>query len=219
MTYIKGVLSMKTEEIIITSKGKGMQRALDTTEAFSLSMGFSKRDSLRTRLLAEETLSMVRSIVEDFEASFWMESLPHCSCELHLLAKADINYHKKQKLIEASTSRRNEASVGIMGKIKDFIEDSIFYTGETFGLTTAAQYSLGMVAYAEIQMWSLQQYRKDIEQMKLEQEDADIDDLLEELERSIIASIADDVRVSVKDNDVEMVIRKNFPMPLTSRDK
>ena len=61
-------------------------------------------------------------------------------------------------------------------------------------------------------MWSLQQYRKDVEQLRLEREDADIDAKLEELERSIVAAIAEDVRVSVKDNEVEMVIRKDFPM-------
>jgi hypothetical protein len=99
-----------------------------------------------------------------------------------------------------------------MGKIKDFIEDSLFYTGEAFGTSTTSQYSLGTVAYSEIQMWSLQQYRKDVEQLRLEQEDADIDAKLEELERSIVAAIAEDVRVSVKDNEVEMVIRKDFPM-------
>ena len=203
---------MKTGEIIITSKGEGMQRALDTVEAFSLSMGFNRRDSLRARLLAEETMSMVRSIVQDFEAKFWMESMPDCSCELHLLAKADMDYRKKHKLVRASTNQRNEASVGIMGKIKDFIEDSLFYTGEAFGTSTTSQYSLGTVAYSEIQMWSLQQYRKDVEQLRLEREDADIDAQLEELERSIVAAIAEDVRVSVKDNEVEMVIRKNFPM-------
>jgi hypothetical protein len=181
-------------------------------EAFSLSMGFNRRDSLRARLLAEETMSMVRSIVQDFEAEFWMESMPDCSCELHLLAKADMDYRKKHKLVRASTSQRNEASVGIMGKIKDFIEDSLFYTGEAFGTSTTSQYSLGTVAYSEIQMWSLQQYRKDVEQLRLEREDANIDAKLEELERSIVAAIAEDVRVSVKDNEVEMVIRKDFPM-------
>ena len=121
-----------------------------------------------------------------------------------------MDYRKKHKLVRASTSQRNEASVGIMGKIKDFIEDSLFYTGEAFGTSTTSQYSLGTVAYSEIQMWSLQQYRQDVQEQKEKGDDEAIDDLLDELEKSIVANIADDVKVSVKGNSIEMIIRKNF---------
>lgn len=203
---------MKTNEIVVTSKGDGMALALDTVEAFSLHMGFNRRDSLRTRLLAEETMSMVRSIVQDFEATFWMESMPDCTCELHLLAKADVDARKKHQLVEASTNKRNEASVGIMGKIKDFIEDHLYYAGDALGVSTTSQYPLGSITYAEIQMWSLQQYRKDMEGLMQEKEDAEITLLLDEMERSIVATIADDVKVAVKDNDIELTIRKNFPI-------
>ena len=64
---------MKTEKIVVSSNGRGMTMALDEVEAFSHSMGFDERSSMRARLLAEETMSMVRAIVEDFEADFWME--------------------------------------------------------------------------------------------------------------------------------------------------
>ena len=69
---------------------KGMSEALDEVELFSGSMGFDKHSTLRVRLLAEETLSMVRSIIDDFKADFWMESTDKCNCELHLLAVADM---------------------------------------------------------------------------------------------------------------------------------
>ena len=61
---------MKTEKIVVSSNGRGMTAALDEVEAFSRSMGFDERSSMRARLLAEETMSMVRAIVEDFEADF-----------------------------------------------------------------------------------------------------------------------------------------------------
>ena len=189
---------MKTKKITIHSNGQGMEKALDTVEAFSLHMGFNLRDSRRARLLAEETLSMVRGIVMDFEAEFWMESMPDCSCELHLLAIADMDYAKKHNLVATSTQQRNEASVGIMGKIRDFIDPRL----------------MGNVSYADIQVWSLQQYRKDMEELKQEEADSDLTERLEELERSIVANIADDVQVSVEGDNIEMVIRKNFPMTI-----
>ena len=201
---------MKTDKVIVSSNGSGMADALDEVESFSLSMGFDERNSRRTRLLAEETMSMVRSIVEDFEADFWMESTEECSCELHLLAVADMDYKKKQDLIIASTRQRNEASVGIMGKIKDFIEGSLFYLGRGGAMSSEDPRLVGCATFAEIQMWTLHQYRDYLEQEQDEGEDMDA--LLDELEQSIVANIADDVRVSVKGNDIELIIRKNFPV-------
>ncbi len=201
---------MKTEKTVVSSNGRGMTAALDEVEAFSRSMGFDERSSMRARLLAEETMSMVRAIVEDFEADFWIESTEVCSCELHLLAVADMNFKKRQDLISTSTRKRNEASVGIMGKIKDFIEGSLFYLGSGSNRPVGDYHMVGCVSYEEIQLWSLEQYRLCLAKDKEEGED--VDALFEELEKSIVANIADDVRVSVQDDNIEMIIRKNFPI-------
>ena len=168
---------MKTEKIVVSSNGRGMTMALDEVEAFSRAMGFDERSSMRARLLAEETMSMVRAIVED---------------------------------LNTSTHKRNEASVGIMGKIKDFIEGSLFYLGSGSNRPVGDYHMVGCVSYEEIQLWSLEQYRLCLE--KDREEGADVDALFDELEKSIVANIADDVRVSVQDDNIEMIIRKNFPI-------
>lgn len=199
---------MKTPKVVVSSNGSGMVKALDEVESFSKLMGFDQRSSLRARLLAEETLSMVRAIVEEFKAEFWMESTDECSCELHLLAVADMDYKRRQDLIAASTNKRNEASIGIMGKIKDFIEGSMFYLGFGRELPETDPRLVGCVSFAEIHTWSLYQYRNYLEE---QDEGTDTDAMLEELERSIVANIADDVRVSVDGSNIEMMIFKNFP--------
>ena len=86
---------MKTSKIKVNSRGYGMEYALDEVEDFSRLMGFDERSARRARLLAEETMSMVRAIVDEFSASFWMESTPECNCELHLQAEAPMDYDKK----------------------------------------------------------------------------------------------------------------------------
>lgn len=205
---------MKTSKIKVNSRGYGMEYALDEVEDFSRLMGFDERSARRARLLAEETMSMVRAIVDEFSASFWMESTPECNCELHLQAEATMDYDKKQELISASTQQRNEASVGIMGKIKDFIEDSMYNMRDGASVAVGDSQAMGMggVVIADIYMWSLQQYRQDVQEQKEKGDDEAIDDLLDELEKSIVANIADDVKVSVKGNSIEMIIRKNFPL-------
>ena len=59
---------MRTTKIKVNSLGYGMEAALDEVESFSAGMGFGERSARRARLLAEETMSMVRAIVEDFSA-------------------------------------------------------------------------------------------------------------------------------------------------------
>ena len=205
---------MKTSKIKVNSRGYGMEYALDEVEDFSRLMGFDERSARRARLLAEETMSMVRAIVDEFSASFWMESTPECNCELHLQAEAPMDYDKKQELISASTKQRNEASVGIMGKIKDFIEDSLYNMQDGASVAIGESQAMGMVGMVmnDIHMWSwsLEQYRQDVQEQKEKGDDEAIDDLLDELEKSIVANIADDVKVSVKGNSIEMIIRKNF---------
>lgn len=205
---------MKTSKIKVNSRGYGMEYALDEVEDFSRLMGFDERSARRARLLAEETMSMVRAIVDEFSASFWMESTPECNCELHLQAEAPMDYDKKQELISASTKQRNEASVGIMGKIKDFIEDSLYNMQDGASVAIGESQAMGMAGMVmnDIHMWSwsLEQYRQDVQEQKEKGDDEAIDDLLDELEKSIVANIADDVKVSVKGNSIEMIIRKNF---------
>lgn len=204
---------MKTDKITINSSGYGMEDALDETEAFSKHMGFDERSARRTRLLAEETMSMVRAIVQDFVADFWMESTEECSCTLHLRAETPMNYTKKQELIAASSAHHNEASVGIMGKIHDFIEDSLYNMADGMHANMGAPEfmcvggaAMGMDGY----MWSLDKYREDVEQTNSEEEN--MAEALDELEKSIVANIADNIRVYVKGNSIEMIIEKNFPV-------
>lgn len=202
---------MRTSKIKVNSLGYGMETALDEVESFSSLMGFGERSARRARLLAEETMSMVRAIVDDFSADFWMEGSPDGSCELHLLADTVMNYDKKQELISASSKQRNEASVGIMGKIKDFIEDSLYNMKDGATVSVGDMHCMGMGGIGmtpDAYMWSLEQYREDVE--KKADEDAEMEEVLDELEKSIVANIADDVQVSVEGNHIEMIIRKKF---------
>ena len=42
--------------------------------------------------------AQLRLLKEDFEADFWVESTEGCSCELHLLAVAELDYKKRQEV-------------------------------------------------------------------------------------------------------------------------
>ena len=57
-------------------------------------------------------------------------------------------------------------------------------------------------------IWSLAKYRQSVDEARAS--DQDTTEAWDELEKSIVASIADDVRVGVKGDTVELVIEKRL---------
>ena len=211
---------MQTDKIRVASNGSGREQALLEAEKYAQYGGLGKKDALQLRLLTEETLGMVTAIAEDFDADFWIENAETGVCRLHLIANTDMNYAKKKDLVAVSTSGRNEAAKGFMGRIRELIENVLTYEGEKLdplaariGANPAYFATMGMcepdvmATDSMLCLWSLERYREAIAE---NQESSQTDqDAWDELEKSIVASIADDVRVSVSGSTVELVIEKN----------
>ncbi len=210
---------MQTDRIKVASDGSGREQALLEAEKFAQYVGLDHKKGLQIRLLTEETLGMVAAIAEDFDAEFWLENTPAGGCRIHLIAKTEMNYGKKKELVAVSTSGRNEAAKGFMGKIRELIEDIIYAEEEEMeglaatGADPAMFASMGMcdtdamVTDSMIYLWSLERYRASID----EQQEAspDVQEAWDELEKSIVASIADNVLVSVSGETVELLIEKD----------
>ena len=63
---------MQTEKIKVNSKGKGLAKVLNETERFASEQGYEKKYALHLRLLAEESLNMLRSLTGSFQGEFWL---------------------------------------------------------------------------------------------------------------------------------------------------
>ena len=208
------IQKITTEKVKITNTGSGMPQALSMTEEAAGLLHLSTKDGLRARLLAEETLSMVRSVAGEFSADFWIElDEAERSFAIHLEAKSELDYPKRQELLSVSTTGKNVAHTGIMDKIRGMIEAGIYGVEESFRLQ--AEYGTGMFAVGALGVpddgmsealysWSMQKYRADVEANDDDTESAD------ELEKSIIANIADDVRVGIRKDSLELVAVKKF---------
>lgn len=204
---------MVTEHIGISNGGDGMNDALSMADGFAVSLGLTKKEAFHIRLLAEEMFNMVRAITGGFNAFFWIDE-ENRVCRLHLeSAKIDLDYGKRRELLSVSTQGENTASRGIMEKIRDIVEAGLYNISE--GYNIQAQYGIGMFNYGVVGIndtamsdavfaWSMQKYKDEIESRAEEIEAQD------ELEKSIIANIADDVRVGVKKDSLEIVIVKKF---------
>ena len=149
---------------------------------------------------------MLPYIIDEFEGEFWIE-YEEGVCRVKASVKIpELTASKKEDLIEVAKNKQNAAAVGVVGKIRNAIEtlflgeDALltsFYTSASaFRLATG--YSEG-VDYSYL--WSLEQYRSTVEREG---------DAWDELEKSVIAAVADDVIVGVKGKRADIIIVKKF---------
>ncbi len=207
----------RSEEIIINNSDERTVAALEMADKFIRTQGLTGKDALHLRLLAEETLGMVQAMTGDFKAIFWIEC-DELEYRIRLTAKTNMDLKKKNDLLSVSTSGKNAAVKGFMGKIREIIENSsLNYTdvmkfqqeyGSGYvdygfmGLDRQEGMSVGMNQY----VWSLKNYRTALEDAAKRHEPAKV--AWDELEKSIVASLAQDVIVGVKKNRVDMIIIK-----------
>lgn len=206
---------MKTDRIAINNQGIGMTAAFAELEKFAQYQGLDRKETLRLRLLAEEMFGMVQGIVGDFGAYFWLEGEKK-KTELHLEAYTTIDIDKREELLSISSSGRNMAAKGVMGKLRDLMENYLLnyedinrYAADS-GVNLFSYDDYGMM-YAGMDWtshyWSLERYKNGVEEHMGETSAVQAWD---ELEKSIVGKLADDVLVGVRSNKLELIIKKNF---------
>jgi len=204
---------MQTDKIMITSSGAGFVEALEEATKFAEYTGLDRKSALKVRLLTEETLGLIGAITGEFNALFSIESDKDCSVRIHLTAKTEMDFEKRKELIDASTDKKNASAKGFMGKIRQLIENAMYSVDEVGSLSV--EYGDSSLMYGNMGMmettpsnfiWSLNSYRTSVETAS--QNDDAAKEAWDELEKSIVASIADDVKVGIKGSTVELVIEK-----------
>ncbi len=175
-------------------------------------MDVSQKDAMHLKLLVEEVAGMLRTLTLDYEAMFWFEKYKH-ECCLKVSGKTEMDIMKKKDLIDISSSKKNSAAKGIMGKIGDVIENGLLNYEEVSRLSQ--MYGGACVDYGSMGiyggspdsmvpgvMWSLRDYREALGGVEGE----DAREAWDELERSIVASLSGDVLVSVKKDRMDLTV-------------
>lgn len=194
---------MKSEVIAVSSKGMGMDGALLQADQTAKQLGLSDREALRMRLLVEEMMSMMRSIIGQLEGKFWIETDDN-AYRLVLQTKTLMDAEQRAQLLSASTSGKNEAHRGIMGKLRAFFEPIPVLDTPAFLVETVA---IPGNENGEL-TWSLEAYRERLARRRDTSEEAQAE--WDELEKSVVSHIADNIQVSIRNNDVEVVFLKKL---------
>lgn len=198
---------MKSNICKIEKGTSDLDAILKESERVAEYNGLTHKQTLQLRLLCEELDGMLPKLIDDFEGELWID-FEDGVCKLNVSIRIpEFNVEKKNELISIAKNNKNSAAVGIVGKIRNAIEnffldeermEALALSSGTFGLD--AGYCEGMnYSY----LWKLTEYRSNVS--KEEQAEA-----YDELEKSVIACVADDVIVGVKGNCAEIVIVKKF---------
>ena len=192
---------MKTDVIMISNKGQDMDKALLQAEKTAQYKELGDKEALQLRLLTEEMLAMMRSITGTAEGRFWIEDeAENGEYRLHLQVETVVDFDKREKLLAASSSGKNEAARGLMGKIRAFFDP---LDGIPVYMNVSAD---NMNTHMS---WSMRSYQEQI-RLQLAENREGAKEAWDELEKSVVSHVADDIKVSIRGREVEMVIIKKF---------
>ncbi len=206
---------MKTDVITISPMGDGMAEALRQTEMAATYRGLTPKESLRLRLLSEEMLGMLRTVVGDERSSFWVEAEDK-DFSLHLSTRVRMNSDMREELLKTATSGKNAAVKGFMSRVRDIFTQ----LGEPDGDRTpiapmnygfsyvdvdSFDASTGVTTHGLLYGWSMKEYKNALEDHRAEEPEK-----WDELEKSITARLADEVKIFIRGKAVEMVVEKAF---------
>lgn len=199
---------MRTDIIEVSSWDDRISTVLSHVEKMAVYKELPPKQTMHLRLLAEEMMSMMRSITRGMHGEFWIEDEDQVY-ELHLRVRTVMDSEKREQLLSAASSGKNESARGLMGRLRDFFDrgadaDVNAYTSPLMlggmyedSSTPALNWDWSLERYVEA-------YRND-HHVTAEQKEA-----WDELEKSVVARVADDVLVSIRGGTVEMVIIKKM---------
>ena len=201
---------MKSATVCVSSEESGIREALTMTEKCGTEQGLDQKSNLRLRLLSEELLGMLRGIAGKVEAEYWIEN-ENKNFELHMKADVNLTSEMREQLLAAASSGKNEAAKSFMGRIRFMIAGVLLSVKEALpyamiGAGTACP--MGGYAGENSAVWTMTLYRENVR--KQFGEDPEANEAWDQLEKSIVANIADDVKVKIVGRNVEIVVCKAF---------
>ena len=173
---------MKSDIIKIDNSGNGFQEALAQTTKTAQFRNLTHKETLQLRLCAEEMLSLARSVTGEMQATFWLESEGK-QFDMHLSTKTIMDKEKRNNLIASATSRKNEAASSFLGKLRDAFEEA---------MVTEVDYSIPEDAVNDLANHPI------------------VIPEWDEYEQSILREVADEVKIAVRGDTVDMTITKSY---------
>ena len=176
---------MKSDVVQVDNMEHGYREAREQTVKSAIFRGLDRQNILHLQLLTEEMLSMVHSIAGELKAFFWVESEGN-TFDLHLTSEIVMDRETRQMLIDASTSKKNEAAGSFLGKLRNVFEEArVSNTERTY-------FELPLDVQVDVTGREIQGTEWD------------------RFEQSVLHRMANGVKIFIRGKDVHMVVTKVF---------
>ena len=187
----------------IYTEKHGMETILAEMDRIGEFCKLSRLSAGRLRLVAEEMLALTVRLFDNLKYDFYVESDEN-HFTLNLIADTDVTKSKKDKMLSLSKSGKNKATQGLFGKISAVFE-SLLMNGSEYGRIYIPYYdSMGIMTY-----FALSAYRDEVDALPYTAKE-ERQEKWDGLEKSIIATLAKDVVIGVRNNKVEMIVTADF---------
>ena len=184
---------------------KDLDAILKESEKVAVYNELNHKQTLQLRLLCEELDGMLPKIIDDFDGDFWID-FEDGVCRVNLSIQfAKFTSNKKKELLSLAKDKKNASVKGIVAKVRAAIEE-FFLDEENINAMSMMSEFDGMTGGSCVESsyyWSLDQYKTAVRQAKKAE-------AWDEIEKSVIASVADDVIVGVKGLQANITIVKKF---------
>lgn len=202
---------MKTDIYKFGKDSANFESISDIAAKLAAYNGLSKKQELKLTLLCEELIEMLPNLLAYGKGEFWIEN-EGTTYRIHALVEAGslLSSTERNKVLSVSSSGKNAAATGILNKIRAAAEvmlatysQSSAMTNEAYADRYSDSYNMGQIDQPSdyTNQWSLSQYKENAKGDK---------EAWDELEKSVIANLADDVTVGIISGKVEIVAVKNF---------
>lgn len=201
---------MRTEKFIVSGDESRISAALKVIEEFGKGAGLDKKEDLHLRLLAEELFGMLRGIAGETESECGISGEGK-KIQINLKSQIALTQKMREQLISVSTSGKNSATAGFTGKIRTMIANVLLSAEEAIPyamVNTAAAYTAGSAYEGAVYVWSMQAYKNEVEKNIAGGKESSAE--WDQLEKSIVANIADDIKVSISGKTVQITVFKEF---------
>lgn len=194
---------MVTNKCILTGGEEDLMDVLKEVEIAAVYNRLPHKPAIHLRLLAEEMIGIERGILGFVRGEFYMENEMN-EYKLHLDAQLHLEEAEKEAFVNVSSSKSNEVYKGFKGKILKAIDTM---TGASVPeMAVASNYLENQVITGfqsnGMDLWQLTRY---------EEENRDNREIWDELEKSIVASLADEILIGFREGQLKMTVIKKFP--------
>ncbi len=171
--------SVRSDTVKVSAGSKHIMDAVETAREFALKQRLDNKATRQLELMTEETIGIIGSIAESAMAKFWVDG-SGLKYRIHLTFPASVGSEEYKKLLSLASSGKNEAVQTLSAKIWETM-----VTGLGSGSDNSSK--------SEQFEWSLRN------------DDPNVDEIAE----SILVALADDIKVSVTRDNVQLLVIKS----------